>query len=303
MFDNLMVKFQNYIVEELKLWVESFAKMIPNIILAVLVLIIFYFLAKFVRFYFEKLVRRVSDNPAIVYLFTKIVFSLIFLFGLFLALSILELEKAVTSLLAGAGVIGIALGFAFQEIASNFVSGILISFQRPYKVGDIIEINGFRGAVKQIELRVTVVRTFDGLEVLIPNKTMYTSALINYTSTPDRRIDIQVGVSYGENLPRVTEIVKAALRNVEGKTNKDIEVFFHSFADSSINFVVQVWIDYPGVNYYWKAHHQIITKIKEAFDANDIVIPFPIRTIDFGIKGGTRLNQELAGFNFAKIDK
>lgn len=290
----LLSSFEKYVVEELKIWFESFAKAIPNIILAILILIVFYFSAKLARYYFAKIMNRVSDNPAVVYLFTKLVFLLVFLFGLFMALSVLQLDKAVTSLLAGAGVIGIALGFAFQEIASNFVAGVLISFQRPYNIGDIISIDSYNGVVERIDLRITVVRTFQGLKVLIPNKTMYTSALINYTSTPDRRIDVEVGVSYGENLPRVREIVKSALENCEGKiADKPVQVYFHKFADSSINFLVQVWIEYPGVNNYWKAHDQIITKIKAAFDENDIVIPFPIRTLDFGIKGGVALEEQI----------
>ncbi|MEZ4846375.1 MAG: mechanosensitive ion channel [Bdellovibrionota bacterium] len=91
---------------------------------------------------------------------------------------------------------GLALGFAFQEIASNFVSGVIISFRKPYQIGDIIKIQSYEGSVKAIDLRYTTMTTFKGLEVIIPNKNMMTEILTNYTTTPDRRVELSIGVAY-----------------------------------------------------------------------------------------------------------
>ncbi|MEZ4873129.1 MAG: mechanosensitive ion channel, partial [Bdellovibrionales bacterium] len=134
-----------------------------------------------------------------------------------------------------------------------------------------------------------------GLEVLVPNKQMYTSTLINYTLTKDMRLDFTMGISYAEDLEKVERVTRNALVDIRGRNEeKNIEFYFKEFGDSSINFVLHVWIIYPGDNYYWKAHHDIVTKIKKAFDENDITIPFPIRTIDFGIKGGKTLKSMIS---------
>ncbi len=288
-----VINFSELLSNKLVTWFEAFVKMLPNMVLAVVVFAAFYLLAKSLSNVFQKTFSRFSDNKTITDLFAKTLVASIVALGVFMALSILQLDKAVTSLLAGAGVIGLALGFAFQEIVSNFVAGVLISLQKPYKVGDIIEVANYHGVVKVIDLRVTRVVTFQGLEVLIPNKEIYTSALINYTSTYDRRIDFEVGVSYGEDLLRVTDITTDALRDVKHQAYKAPNVYFKEFGDSSINLVAQVWIEYKTQQQYWEATHDIVTKIKAAFDKNDITIPFPIRTLDFGAKGGIYLHQEL----------
>ena len=100
-----------------------------------------------------------------------------------------------------------ALGFAFQDIAANFVSGILIAFRQPYRIGDIVEVEGYQGEVKSIDLRTTSLVTFQGIEIYIPNKEMFTKPLENYTTTPRRRLDIEVGVSYGDDLRKVEQTV------------------------------------------------------------------------------------------------
>lgn len=293
MFEKSLDNFFVLAFSKINTWIETLATMLPNFILAAIVFTVFYISAHILSGVFKKTFSRFSDNHTITDLFSKILVVLIVAVGVFMALSILQLDKAVTSLLAGAGVIGLALGFAFQEIVSNFVAGILISLQKPYRVGDIIEVAEYNGVVKTIDLRVTRITTFQGLEVLIPNKQIYTSAMTNYTSTNDRRIDFEVGVSYGENLRNVTKIVEAALESVAHQTDKKSRVFFKEFGDSSINLVAHVWIEYHNQVQYLEASHDIVIKIKEAFDQNNITIPFPIRTLDFGAKGGTHLREEL----------
>ena len=185
-----------------------------------------------------------------------------------------------------------ALGFAFQEIASNFIAGIFISIREPYKIGDFVEVDGVLGEVTTIELRTTHLTTYQGLEVLIPNKDMFTKTIINYTSTPKRRIDVAVGISYAEDLKKVEEVCKEALKSIHGRIpQQDINIFFHEFGDSSINFSAQVWVRYASGADFFKAQHQAIMAIKSAFDKHDITIPFPIRTLDFGIKGGMNLQE------------
>lgn len=269
--------------EKLIVWYELAIKSIPNILFALVIFIIFLFLAKGIRRLSETFMKRVTSNEAVRQLLQTLLYISILLLGLFVSLEILNLNKTVTSILAGAGVIGLALGFAFQEIASNFVSGILIAFREPYKLGDIVEVDDYFGKVTNINLRTTNITTFQGLEVLIPNKYMFTKPFINLTTTPKRRLDLKVGVSYNDDLDKVAKVTHEAVSSIEQRIQgEDIDVFFEEFDSSSINLTVRVWVHYPENKSYLKARHNAILRIKAAYDKNDITIPFPIRTLEFG---------------------
>ncbi len=282
------------LTEKLANWYEAAVKAIPNILVAILVMLAFIIFAKIAKQAVSRVLPRVTRNKAVINLLRTISFVLILAIGLFVSLGVLQLEKTVTSILAGAGVIGLALGFAFQEIASNFVSGIFIAFQEPYQIGDIVKIDSYFGEVSKISLRTTSILTFQGLEVVIPNKDMFTKPFINYTKSPDRRLDLTVGVSYGDDLELVEKIIKEALESLEDRLpDRSIDVFYKEFGDSSINLEARVWLDYKRNRVYAKSRHEAIKAIKAAFDENAITIPFPIRTLDFGIKGGEKLKEML----------
>lgn len=273
-------------------WVEALGSMIPNFVVAVLVLIFFFLFAKIARRISSKLLNRFSSRKAINGLFTTLIYILIIGVGLVIALNVLKLERTVTSILAGAGIIGLALGFAFQDIAANFMSGILMAIRQPIKVGDIIKTQDYMGTVELIDLRVTVLRTFQGLHVLIPNKEIFQNPITNYTKTNDVRIDLEVGVSYADDLEKVKKVVLDTVKNFPFLIkDKEFNMYYHSFGDSSINFTLVFWIDYKSNASYMSAQSDAIIAIKKAFDANDITIPFPIRTLDFGIKGGEKLSE------------
>ena len=277
-------------------WYELLIKSIPNVIVALLVLIAFFVIATIINKVSDKIFKRVfSGNIAISNLMSSVLHIIVLLIGVFISLEILNLEKTVTSILAGAGVIGLALGFAFQEIASNFVSGIFIAFRKPYRLGDIVEINDYFGEVTKINLRTTSITTFKGLEAIIPNKTMFTEAFTNYTTTAKRRIFLDVGVSYGDDLDKVKKVTKEAIEKLDGlMDNSEVEIYFKEFGSSSINLVARFWINYNKNTDFWQQRSEAIMSIKKAYDANDIMIPFPIRTLDFGIKGGEKLNAMLS---------
>ena len=292
---NELPKIASLLIDKLTSWYEMLIKGLPNIAIAIFVFIIGVQVAKYVKKMVSRIAAKVVDNRAVASILEKVAYISILLVTVFTTLSILQLEKAVTSLLAGAGVIGLALGFAFQEIASNFVSGIFIAFQKPFKPGDIIEIGDLFGTINSIDLRTTTVVTVQGLEVLVPNRKLFTDTVTNLTLTPKRRIDLEVGVSYAEDLERVAKIAGEALEGIEERiSDRPVEIYFKEFGGSSINFDARVWIHYPAHINYIKARHAIVTRIKKAFDENGITIPFPIRTLDFGIKGGRTLEQTLA---------
>jgi small conductance mechanosensitive channel len=280
------------VVQKLENWLDTFINMLPNMAVTLLLLIIFLALAKLGSKLFRKLFYKASNNEALGHLFSTIVYGAILSIGLFIMLGVLGLDKALTSILAGIGVIGLALGFAFQDIAANFVSGIILAFKRPFKIGEIIETKDVMGTVTRTNLRDTVIETFQGQKVYIPNKDFLQHSFYNYSALEKRRIDIAVGVSYADDLDKVEDIVLSTIKNLDGVIDKDLMVFDYSeFDSSSINFNIRFWIEYPGEPSYFKMRSKAIKAIKKAFDEQDITIPFPIRTLDFGIKGGQKLSQ------------
>lgn len=280
------------ILDKLMLWYEAFIEMLPNMAVALLLLILFFILAKVGRRIFIKLFEVSTDNKALENLFATIIYYAILGLGFFIILGVLKLQTAVTSLLAGVGVLGLALGFAFQDIAANFVSGIILAFRKPYDIGHIVEVNGIMGKVVRTNLRVLVVQTFQGQEIYVPNKDVLSSAICNYSILGQRRIDLAVGISYGDDLKKVEKLVRDAILGIEGVIREEDLIFdYYEFGSSSINFKIRFWIEYPNQPGFLQMQHKAIMVIKEVFDANDITIPFPIRTLDFGIKGGQTLSE------------
>lgn len=280
--------------DKIQAWLESFVVMLPNLVGAVLVVIAFSMLARFVAKLTRKVVGRASRNEAFCDLAGKVVNIATRVLGVFVALSILQLEKTVTSLLAGVGVVGLALGFAFQDIAANFVSGVFMAVRRPFKPGDLVEVAGRLAVVESVELRATTVTTPDGLWIQVPNKDVFQNAIINYTKTPRRRMDLEVGVAYSDDLEKVRQVAIDAAKSVPDRDDeRDVELFYSGFGDSSINFVVRVWLNSSTQRDYLNARSEAIIAIKKAFDAASISIPFPIRTLDFGagVVGGERIDE------------
>lgn len=278
------------ISDKLITWVKEFIKLLPNLVLAALVLTIGIFLSRFVKRVAFRLIKRVSHNETINNLFASFTYVLAVGITIFIVLSILNLDKAVTSLLAGAGIVGLALAFAFQDIAANFVSGIIMSFRKPIRVGDNVYTNDYSGIVHAINLRDTVITTFQGERVYIPNKEILQNPIKNKTISGHRRLDLVVGVSYGDDLEKVKKIAIEAASKVSVRSQSDdVTLFYNAFADSSINFTIRIWMDKPDS--FLTCRSEAIMLIKKAFDENDILIPFPIRTLDFGIKGGKELSE------------
>ena len=272
-------------------WAEGFIRLLPNLALAAVILVLGIFISKWLKKLFSNTIARLISNHVIVNLFSSTFY--IFLIGItiFSSLSVLQLDKVVTSVLAGAGIIGLALAFAFQDIAANFMSGIFISLRKPLRAGDIVKIKDYMGTVIDINLRDTVLETFQGQRVIIPNKDVLQNPIENYSMLGKRRMDLTVGVSYGEDLEKVQRVTLDAVQEIDHTTTDEIKLYYNEFGDSSINFTIRIWVDSVKSSTYWFVMHEAIIRIKKAYDSNNITIPFPIRTLDFGIKGGKTLSE------------
>ena len=295
-------KATNLLLGKIGRWINEFIHLLPNIALAALILVLGLFVAKWIRKLSYKLFKRFGHNETLNNLFSSFIYVVVLGIVFFIILSILELDKAVTSILAGAGIIGLALAFAFQDIASNFMSGIFISMRKPLRVGDIVLVQGFEGQVVEVNLRDTVIDTFKGQLVIIPNKDVYQNPIENFSHLKKRRFDLPIGVSYGEDLDKVKQVAIDAVKDVENVSSEHPPVlFFTEFGESSINFTLRFWIDSADSKAFRQMGSDAIVAIKKAFDANDIQMPFPTRTLDFGVRGGKTLDE--VKLNFAAPDQ
>ena len=270
--------------EKLFDWIKTFIQMLPNVMLAALIVVIAWLLARLARYWSKRLVAKMTDSLTLRRLIGNSVYLLVVLIGLFGALSILHLDKTVTSILAGAGI-----------IAANFVSGITMAAQRPIRVGELIGTNDHIGTVERIDLRTTELRDLQGIQIIIPNKDIFQSVLMNYTRHGIRRVDIVVGVSYGDDLQKAELVTIEAVRSVpERLQDHEVELYYQGFGDSSIDLEVRFWINATSNAHYNDMRSRAIKAIKSAYDREGITIPFPIRTLDFGIKGGQKLDAMLS---------
>ncbi len=280
------------ISDKISNWIESFVAMLPNFIVAVLVVVAFYFISRLVVAFLSKTLYHFSHNVAVNKLIESLTQIAIMTIGLFVALGILDLDKTVTSLLAGVGIMGLALGFAFKDALANFISGIYITVKSTVNVGDIVKFQDYYGTIKAIGLRAIKMTTFQGQEVVIPNRLIFEEVYTHFTINGERRIDLNVGVSYGDDLQKVEDLTLAAIKKIDYlQKNKPIDLYYQEFGDSSINFIIRYWVVFNKQTDYLKALHDGIKNIKATYDENDITIPFPIRTLDFGIKGGQTLSE------------
>jgi len=282
----------SHVIDKLEGWATATVEWLPNLGLALVVGLLLVFVSKAVRKGVEKAIGQSHIRKAAQDLFVRIVYFGCLAGTLMVVLSILELSKTVTSLLAGVGVIGLALGFAFQDLAANFISGVGLSVKKLFEVGDIIETNDELGVVERIELRTTVIRAFDGKRVIVPNKKIFQEVLVNHSDNELRRLDLGCGVTYDADLGRVKRVAEEALSAIELRAEaKEPEVFFTEFGGSSIDFTARVWFDYQTQKDLVALRSAMVIALKNAFDENDITIPFPIRTLDFGDCGGSRIDE------------
>ncbi|MDC7993563.1 mechanosensitive ion channel family protein [Altibacter sp. HG106] len=273
----------NNLWEKLDGWLDAIILKLPNMVVAILVMILFYFLAKYVSRFTKRIAFKGIKQESIKQMLTKLLFAVILLVGFFIALGILELDKALTSILAGAGVVGLAIGLALQGTLGNTVSGLVLSFLPKVRIGDFIETGDKKGYVTEISLRNIVIRQTDNEYVIIPNSTFVDNPFTNYSWTDRSRIDVACGVGYEDDLEKVERLVSEVIsENFEQHDGEGVEFFFTEFGDSSINFVTRFWINSTKPKPKLAAKHKAIMLIKKRFDAEGVNIPFPIRTLDFG---------------------
>ena len=221
------------------------------------------------------IVRVLKDRAGtlVAKLIARVVAFVVLALALVYALN--QVGVSIGPLLGLLGLAGLALALALQDVLANFIAGVMISLKRPFRVGDEIGTSDHEGRVEDVSLRVVTLRTFDGVEVFIPNSMVWDEPLRNFTSLGGRRTQLAVGVGYDTDLDRAQQILIDTMRELEGvRDDPAPAAFVHEFGDSSINFAVRFWHD-PHVAEEWRVRDELARRIKKALDQAGIEIPFP----------------------------
>ncbi len=203
-------------------------------------------------------------------------------YGIFIAAIIWTLPSLgldPSGLLVAGGIVGVVIGFASQSTVGNLVSGILLMFERPVKIGDKVDIDGNRGYVEDIQILSTRIRTFDGLYVRIPNEKVFTNNITNYVGNAVRRFEYVIGVRYSDDANKVIEIIKKLIDNHPLALKRPHPtVFVDNLGDNSVNIIARIW---GTPNEWYDVKMDLLWKIKKTLEDEGIEIAFPQRTVWF----------------------
>lgn len=256
---------------------SSMIGLIPLILVALLVFLGFWLLGRFIT-RSTRLISRLAPNAFIETLVEQIVRVVFILTGLIAAMSILGATALLGSVLGAAGVIGLAVGFAVRDTIENYIASVLLSIRQPFRPNDFVNIVGFEGRITRLNSRATILTTGDGNEVRIPNATVYKANIINYTHTPERRFDFEVGIGVGSDIRAALAIALEAARGVSGVLPKpDAAVVVDRIDAEAIVIKVLGWVDQTKSD-FGKTRSEAIRAVKESFDASAVPLAEPIDT-------------------------
>lgn len=276
-----MTELLTTIFDSLRELLASGIKSVPAILTAIIILLLTRYLSEFVRTLATKIARQSVSSKSLQLLIAKIANITAWIVGILFAAVVAFPGLRLGDIVATLGLSSVAIGFAFQDIFKNFLAGILILLQEPFRMGDQIIVGDFEGTVERIDVRTTKIRTYQGERVLLPNSEVFTSAVQVQTAFDYRRTDLAVGVDYNTSLSEATTILERTINNVEGVNPSFApEIDLVSFGDSSLDFLVRYWTRSQQKEVRITKTRAILA-IKQALDEANISIPYPIRTLYF----------------------
>lgn len=254
----------------------GFVLFLPKMLAAMVLFVLTLYLAAWI----SKLVRRILErrraDPGVTLLIYHTTRWSIVILGTITALRQVDFE--VTAFLAGLGILGFTVGFALQDISQNVIAGFLLLIQKPFELGDMIQIDDYTGTVRSVDLRSTGLETRDGHDVLIPNAYVFTKPIINFSRQATWRINIPIGVAYDSDLDLVQRVTLQTVRELPDVLDEPAPTLhFHTFNDFSIDFTLNYWVDGRVTNPFTATHPAIIT-LQKAYARAGIEIPYPIQT-------------------------
>ncbi len=264
--------------EKIDKWVDSFFGLIPNIIIASLFVAITIGVSLLVSSLFYRRFEKRGRHDLGVMIKGLIKWSILIV-GILFAATIVIPSLKLGEIIGGLGIGSVAIGFAFKDILQNWLSGFLILLRQPFEIGDQIEINGYVGTVKHIQTRSTLIKTYDGQRVVIPNSEIYTNVITVKTAYRIRRSHYDVGVGYGDNLDQACDIIKNTIINIEGvEKDPEPQVFPWDLAASWVTIRIRWWTDSRRSDVVNIRSH-IILNVKKSLDEAGIDMPFDTQVL------------------------
>jgi small conductance mechanosensitive channel len=261
--------------------VNSTIAALPRLLLALIAIGAFWLAARAVRALIRRYAARQGGHYALEQALGRLAQAAIIVLGLLVGTSIAFPTFSPADLVGLLGIGTVAVGFAFKDIFQNFLAGILILATRPFRIGDQIVVQNYEGTVEDIQTRATLIRTYDGRRVVIPNSDLYTTSVTVNTAFPVRRIEQDVGIGYGDDIERARALILEAIREVEEvKQEPAPDVLVTTFAESSVTLRARWWGDSPQIATL-RVQDRVLTAINGKLSANGIDLPFPTRQILF----------------------
>lgn len=258
-------------------WLTSFIDFFPKIVAALVIFLVTVVGAGFVAKSAKKLSARRIKSPELLQLIFRVTRWTLLIIGTVVALD--QVNFNVTGFIAGLGVAGFTIGFALQDIAKNFISGLLLLYRQPFIIGDAVKISTFTGVITEINIRDTVLKTYDGELVIIPNQEVFENPIVNYTHTKLRRQQVTIGLGYEEDSEKARELFLNAVQGVEGVEQTPApSIYVSELGESALIMKVYYWCDQKEENVF-DVKSQVITAIKLISEENGINLPYPIQTI------------------------
>jgi small conductance mechanosensitive channel len=260
-------------------WVSRAVELLPALFLALIVLLITRYSVKLVKRLIKVSSERFIRNVSLQLLLIQISSVAVWAIGILIACTLVFPSLRLGDIIGLLGLSSVAVGFAFQDIFKNFLAGMLLLLNEPFRVGDQIIINSFEGTVESITIRSTQIRTYQDEQIVIPNAIVFINPVHVLTRYASRRTDLAIGLSYDTPLATARQVLLDALANIEGiMASPAAEVDATGFGESSIDFVVRYWT-LPKKMHVRRIQSQAILALKQACDEAGFNIPYPIRTL------------------------
>lgn len=265
----------------LRLW-ETFVARLPLVVIALVVFFIFFFAARGVRALVRRLATEKRRHRNLGLVLGRVMQGAIVILGVLVALTIVFPSFRAADLIAIMGLGGVAIGFAFRDILGNFLAGILLLLAEPFKIGDQIIVGAYEGTVVDIQTRASIIRTYDGRRVVIPNEKLFTESVIVNTAREDRRSQYDVGIGVGDDVARAKAVMLEAVRGVDGVLPDPApEALVTDLGDFAVKVRVMWWTQPPQQINILRVNDEVLSAMKSALIANGIDLPFPTHQVLF----------------------
>ncbi len=253
-----------------------------DLLAAILIFIIGRWLAKWISLLIGKVMTKAKVEQILVSFVQHLSYFVLLAFVIIAALDRVGIK--LTAAIAVLGAAALAVAFALQGSLSNFAAGILMVIFKPFKIGDFVTVAGVQGTVQEIQVFNTVLNSLDNVRIIVPNAQVTGGTIHNYTANPTRRVDLKIGISYGDDLKKAKQVIEGVLAaDARILKNPAPTVAVYELGDSSVNFVVRPWVKPTD---YWDVYFDVTAKVKLALESNGLTIPFPQRDVHMKEKTG-----------------